>query len=236
MNKKCSVVIPTYNNQFFISNAIKSAVNQNYDKNSYEIIVVDDGSSDNTDSVMKTILDSVDADIKYFKKKNGGTASARNLGVSKASGEYIAFLDADDTYTPNKLNMSIDVLDKYYNVGIVYSDYVEKYPDHSVIRLKENFNIEKLYNQCIISTNSVVKKEALEKVGGFDESFRYVEDYDLWCRIVMSGFFALRLPEVLFIYNSHPQSKTNVTNHDKINPEWAKIRERILKNEWLIKR
>lgn len=235
MNKKCSIVIPTYNSQFFISNAIKSAVNQNYDKDLYEIIVVDDGSTDNTELVMKSVLEANLADIKYFKKKNGGTASARNYGVEKSNGEYIAFLDADDTYTPNKLGMSITLLEKHENVGIVYSDYVEKYPDRSVIRLKENFNIDRLFSECTISTNSVVRKSALEKVGGFDETFKYVEDYDLWCRIIMSGFFALRIPEVLFVYNSHPQSKTNSTNFEKINPEWAKIKERIIKNEWIIK-
>lgn len=235
MNKKCSIVIPTYNNQFFIANAIKSAVKQNYEASLYEIIVVDDGSTDDTDLVMNGILEANMADIKYFKKKNGGTASARNYGVEKSSGEYIAFLDADDTYTPNKLNMSIPVLDRHDNVGIVYSDYIEKYPEQSVIRLKENFNIDRLFSECIISTNSVVRRSALEKVGGFDETFRFVEDYDLWCRIVMSGFFALRVPEVLFIYNSHPQSKTNSTNFEQINPEWAKIKERIIKNAWLIK-
>ena len=235
MNKKCSIVIPTYNNQFFITNAIKSAVKQNYDASLYEIIVVDDGSTDNTELVMNGILEANMADIKYFKKKNGGTASARNYGVEKSSGEYIAFLDADDTYTPNKLNMSIPLLEKHDNVGIVYSDYIEKYPDRSVIRLKENFNIDRLFSECIISTNSVVRRSALERVGGFDETFRFVEDYDLWCRIVMSGFFALRVPEVLFIYNSHPQSKTNSTNFEQINPEWAKIKERIIKNAWLIK-
>jgi len=235
MNKKCSIVIPTYNSQFFLANAVKSAVNQNYDKNLYEIIVVDDGSTDNTDLVMASILDSKIADIKYFKKSNGGTASARNYGVEKSKGEYIAFLDADDVYTPNKLSMSISCLDRHENVGIVYSDYVEKYPDHSVIRLKENFNVDKLFSSCIISTNSVVRKSALSKVGGFDESFQYVEDYDLWCRIVMSGFFAIRIPEVLFFYSSHPNSKTNSTDLQKIEPEWAKIKERIIKNEWLIK-
>jgi len=235
MNKKCSIVIPTYNNQFFIANAIKSAVKQNYEASLYEIIVVDDGSTDDTDLVMNGILEANMADIKYFKKKNGGTASARNYGVEKSSGEYIAFLDADDTYTPNKLNMSIPVLDRHDNVGIVYSDYIEKYPEQSVIRLKENFNIDRLFSECIISTNSVVRRSALERVGGFDETFRFVEDYDLWCRIVMSGFFALRVPEVLFIYNSHPQSKTNSTNFEQINPEWAKIKERIIKNAWLIK-
>ena len=235
MTKKYSVVIPTYNNQFFIGSAIKSAVNQTLSKEHYDIIVVDDGSSDNTEDVVKDIISSVDFDIKYFKKPNGGTASARNFGINKSTAENIAFLDADDTYTSNKLLFSLGVLEKYPGVSIVYSDYVEKYVDKNVVRMKENFSIDKLFKSCIISTNSVVRRKAIDIVGGFDEKLRYIEDYDLWCRIVMSGAFAIRIPEILFLYTSHPASKTNSTPLDTIKPEWTIISNRIQNNEWYIK-
>lgn len=229
-----SVVITTYNEEKYIEAAIKSAENQTLDQNLYEIIVVDDGGSDNTDKIVHN-LKKQGSKLKYFKKKNGGTASARNFGVSKAEGTYISFLDGDDTYLPKKIEKSLKIIKKGPSIGLVYSDYIEKYPDRSQIRLMQNFSKEKNFHSCIVSTNSMVKKEALDLVGGFDESFKYVEDYDLWCRLSMAGFFALRVPEVLFTYNSHQNSKTNTAGLEKIRPEWARIRERIMKNEWRIK-
>lgn len=230
-----SVVITTYNEEKYIESAIKSAENQTLNKDLYEIIVVDDGGSDNTDQIIHKLKKN-GSQVKYFKKKNGGTASARNFGISKAEGNYISFLDGDDTYFPRKLERSLNAMLKGQNIAIVYSDYIEKYPDKAQIRLKQNFSREMLFQNCIVSTNSMVKKEALEIVGGFDETFKYVEDYDLWCRLAIAGFFALRVPEVLFTYNSHPNSKTNSAGLERIEPEWARIRERIMKNEWRIKK
>lgn len=236
MNKKplVSLVITTYNEERFIEKAIKSAANQTLNQLDYEILVVDDGGTDNTDKIIENLKKQYP--IRYMKKKNGGTASARNFGVQNSYGDFIAFLDGDDVYLPDKLKSSLDYFEKGENIGIVYSDYIEQYPDRSQLRLKQNFNPNALFSSCIISTNSMVRRAALDRVGGIDETFKYVEDYDLWCRIVMSGFFALRVPKPLFIYNSHPNSKTNSANINKIQPEWDKIRERISKNEWFIKR
>jgi glycosyltransferase involved in cell wall biosynthesis len=231
-----SVIITTYNEERFIRNAIASAANQSMDPSFYEIIVVDDGGTDNTEAILNDFKSEQKIPFKYLKKKNGGTASARNFGVANARAEVVSFLDGDDTYLPNKLQSSYEAIRDNDNIGIVYSDYVEKYPDKALVRLKQNFNPETLFSHCIISTNSMVRKAAIDRVGGFDETFRYVEDYDLWCRIVLSGYFALRVPEILFIYNSHPNSKTNSTNLTKIQPEWDKISERVKKHDWLIKR
>lgn len=235
-NPLVSVVITTYNEEKFISDAVMSAVKQNFEPRDYEIIVVDDGGTDNTDQILKTLEYRNDLDFKYMKKKNGGTASARNFGVKQSKGKFITFLDGDDSYLPNKISSSLDVIEKGENVGIVYSDYIEKTPEKTQARFKQNFSRDLLFHTCIISTNSMVRKTAIERVGGFDETFKYVEDYDLWCRIIMSGYFALRVPEILFTYNSHPNSKTNSVNIEQINPEWNKIRERISNNEWLIQR
>jgi len=230
-----SVVITTYNEEKFIRNAVISAANQSMDPKKYEIIVVDDGGVDNTEQILEELKNEKKIPFKYLKKKNGGTASARNFGISNARADVISFLDGDDTYLHNKLESSYKYMSKGENIGIVYSDYVEKYPDRAMARLKQNFNPDTLFSHCIVSTNSMVRKSAIERVGGFDESFKYVEDYDLWCRITLSGYFSLRVPEILFVYNAHPNSKTNSTNISKIQPEWDRIRERIRKNEWLIK-
>ena len=104
-----SVVITTYNEEKYIEAAIKSAENQTLNKDLYEIIVVDDGGTDNTDQIIHKLKKN-GSSVKYFKKKNGGTASARNFGASKAEGNYIAFLDGDDTYFPRKLESSLKTI------------------------------------------------------------------------------------------------------------------------------
>jgi len=233
-NKLISVIITTYNEDDYIEKAIKSVFKQTLPQKNYELIVVDDGGVGKTEEIINNLIKNEDLPINYFKKSNGGTASARNFGISKSKAPIVSFLDGDDFYDKNKLLFSLEYMDKGDNVGIVYSDYIEQYPDISQLRLKNNFNKLSLFKTCIISTNSMVRKYAIEKVGGFDESFKYVEDYDLWCRIVLSGYFALRVPEPLFTYNNHKSSKTNSVDVEKIKPEWDRIYQRILKNEWLI--
>lgn len=228
-----SLIITTYNEDKYIAGAIKSAYNQTIDKNKYEILVVDDGGVDNTDKIVED-LKREGLKFRYLKKKNGGTASARNFGVKNSQSEFIAFLDGDDTYMPKKLEASMEYMLMGDNIGIVYSDYIEKYPDKMKLRLKQNFTVDALFKSCIISTNSVIRRSAYDFVGGFDETFKYVEDYDFWCRIAMSGFFALRVPEPLFYYNCRQDSKTNSTKLEKIQPEWDRISDRIRKNEWSI--
>ena len=232
---KVSIIITTYNEERFIEKAINSALRQSTPKSEYEIIVVDDGSTDSTRTVVESMIEKNALDVRFFSKPNGGTASARNYGIKNAKAPIVSFLDGDDTYDSHKIELSLEYMNKGESVGIVYSDYIEQYPDKTQLRLKANFNRELLFRHCIISTNSMVRKAAIERVGGFDETFRYVEDYDLWCRIVLSGYFALRVPDPLFTYNNHKASKTNSTNMEKIKPEWDRIRERILKNDWRIK-
>lgn len=231
---KVSIVITTYNEREFIKKAIQSALNQTLPRSDYEVIVVDDGSTDDTKSIVEKLIDEEALNVRLFSKKNGGTASARNFGISKSKAPIVSFLDGDDTYNSRKIEASLNYMNMGESVGIVYSDYIEQYPDKAQLRLKANFSRELLFKHCIISTNSMVRKAAIERVGGFDESFRYVEDYDMWCRIVLSGYFALRVPEPLFTYNNHKSSKTNSTNIEKIQPEWDRIRERVFKNDWRI--
>jgi glycosyltransferase involved in cell wall biosynthesis len=176
LNPEVSVVITTYNEENFIEKAIKSVLNQTLPKNMYELIVIDDGGVDSTQDIISNLQSKTDFKIKYTKKNNGGTASARNLGVSKSSAPFISFLDGDDFYDPRKLEESLKFMRKGDSVGIVYSDYIERYPDRAQLRLKMNFDRELLFKECIVSTNSMVRRSAIERVGGFDESFRYIED------------------------------------------------------------
>ncbi len=111
-----SVVIPTYNRAAFICRAVDSALGQTYAP--LEVVVVDDGSKDDTREVLRKYGDR----IRYVAKENGGVSSARNVGVREATGEYIAFLDSDDTWVPEKLAVQMDIFRAHPDYGMVLSE------------------------------------------------------------------------------------------------------------------
>ena len=117
MAGKVSVIIPAYNAEKFIGEAIESVLNQTY-KN-IEIIVVDDGSKDNTYHIVKQNFGN---QVKLIRKKNGGVSSARNMGVKNAEGEFIAYLDADDYWLPQKLEIQLRCFEKFPECGLCYTD------------------------------------------------------------------------------------------------------------------
>lgn len=114
---KVSIVIPTYNRQQYVCHAIESALSQTLED--FEVIVVDDGSTDNTKDVIAPYIDK----IKYIYTENGGPAHARNVGLKKANGEYISFLDSDDIYYPYKTELQASFLDKFPEIGMVYTEF-----------------------------------------------------------------------------------------------------------------
>jgi glycosyltransferase involved in cell wall biosynthesis len=189
-----SVIIPTFNRGYIITDAIESVFSQTY-KN-YEIIVVDDGSSDNTREILEPHMDR----ILYFYQENGGQSSARNLGIKNSRGKYIAFLDADDLWMPEKLKTQIEVLEKNPNIGMIYSRYIQH---NTVDGLQTNLPIDKytysgyvfhkFFTHCPSWIGTIiVNKKCFSRVGYFNESQRISPDKDLWFRIA-------RKFEVLFI-------------------------------------
>lgn len=189
-----SVVIPCYNSALYIDEAIRSVLAQTYQN--VETIVVDDGSTDDTKAVLIPYLDRV----TYIHQENRGVSAARNLGVHHAKGQLIAFLDADDIWMPNKLEKQVEFLQKRPEVSLVFGDaeifdvsgiIVRSFISEkriasdladSEIVMTESFLL--LIRENFIVTSTVaVRRSCLEKVGGFDESLRSVEDRDLWLRI-----------------------------------------------------
>ena len=197
---KVSVIIPTYNCAQYITEAVESVLNQTY--KDFEIIVVDDGSTDNTKEVIKPYLNK----IKYIYQQNSGPSAARNRGIKEAKGEYIAFLDADDIWLAQKLELQIKFMEKEKEVGLIFSDMI-LFNEKGIIKnsfLKEKLFFNKLsikplsstekviydnvFNALLqenfIPTNTViVKKECFNKVGFFDKTLFSVEDRDMWLRI-----------------------------------------------------
>lgn len=200
---RVSVIIPTYNRAHYIAETIHSVFEQNF--NDYEVIVIDDGSTDNTEEVIKPYLDK----ITFIRKENGGPASARNEGIKIAEGEYIAFLDSDDLWLPEKLDYQLNYMAAYRDVGLTFTDAEVisggNNETRKIIFTGQDLSIKGLFERNFIPTLTVmVRKACIDNAGLFDESkgFIGVEDYDMWLRIAMRYRLG-HIPKILARYRRH---------------------------------
>jgi glycosyltransferase involved in cell wall biosynthesis len=196
-----SVIIPTYNRANLINKAIQSVLDQTY--TDFEIIVVDDGSTDNTENVVKGFQDER---IRYmYHKKNMGVSSARNTGIISAKGVFISFQDSDDVWLPKKLEKEIKIFESSIpKVGVVYSRLCrisnnEKtlfpLPEH---KIREGTIHNQLVKGNFVHGLTLIRKSCFEKVGTFDEQLPALEDWEIYLRI--SKYFDFRyLDETLII-------------------------------------
>lgn len=186
-NPLVSVIIPTYNRGWIIKEAVDSVLSQDF--LGFEIIVVDDGSTDNT----QDILSAYKNDIKVLKHNNQGVSAARNRGIALASGRFIAFLDSDDLWMPNKLSMQVDFLNINKEALICQTEEIWIRKNVRVNQKKRHKKLSGMIFEpslclCMVSPSAVmIKRELFEAVGLFDESLPACEDYDLWLRI-SSGY------------------------------------------------
>lgn len=182
-NPLVSVIIPTYNRGWIIKEAVDSVLSQDF--LGFEIIVVDDGSTDNT----QDILSAYKNDIKVLKHNNQGVSAARNRGIALASGRFIAFLDSDDRWMPNKLSMQVDFFNTNKDALICQTEEIWIRNNVRVNPKKRHKKLSgMIFEQslclCMVSPSAVmIKSELFETVGLFDESLPACEDYDLWLRI-----------------------------------------------------
>lgn len=182
-NPLVTVIIPTYNRGWILKEAIDSVLSQDF--KGFELIVVDDGSSDNT----QDILHGYARDIIMLRQDNRGVSAARNTGIASASGQLIAFLDSDDLWLPEKLASQVDFFKSNPNVMICQTEELwirngvrvnpkRRHKKFSGMIFKHSLPL------CIVSPSAVMlKKSLLDKTGVFDESLPACEDYDLWLRI-----------------------------------------------------
>jgi glycosyltransferase involved in cell wall biosynthesis len=182
-NLMVSVIIPTYNRGWILKEAIDSVLSQDF--TDFELIVVNDGSTDNT----QDILSSYKEDIIVLKQNNKGVSSARNRGIVSASGQFIAFLDSDDFWLPKKLSIQVDFFNANPDALICQTE--EKWLRNG-IRVNPKKRHKKLSGDifehslylCLVSPSAVmIKRSLFEKTGMFDESLPACEDYDMWLRV-----------------------------------------------------
>lgn len=216
-NPTVSVIIPTYNRAHLIDKAIKSVLKQTYQD--FEIIVVDDGSTDNTGEIVKRFPD---FRIHYICHANNmGVSEARNTGIRASRGDYIALLDSDDEFLPERLGRQVQLLEnKSSEVGVVCSwsyniDEKGNYISKRCLPKKDGYIYEDLLSTNLISVPTVLRrKECFNRVGLFDDLLNTQQDWDMWIRIAKYYRFALiKIP--LVKYRIHPNQISN-------NPE-AKV-------------
>lgn len=186
-----SVIIPVYNGEQTIQATVASVQQQTV--NDIEIIIINDGSTDKTVEIIHRIQDKR---IKIFNYENAGLSASRNRGISQASGDLVAFIDADDLWTPDKLASQLQALENHPDADIAYSwtDYIDAAGNFhkSGRRINANGNI---YQQLLLGnilengSNPLIRKRVFDQVGGFDESLTAAEDWDIYLRLAVQYQF-----------------------------------------------
>ncbi len=210
-----TAIIPTYNRASVLHSSIESVLGQTY--KGIEVIVIDDGSTDETASV----LDRFGARIHVLRQRNGGPAAARNLGIRSAKGELVGFLDSDDLWLPKKVERQVALLEKLDStVSCCVCNAEMHFADRPVTTSFRNARLNPsnkeglwlnpaqtlvdhflLFNQTVL-----VRRRLLREVGGFDEGLRYLEDYDLAMKLSLFGPFAFMLEPLVIYYEGSPNS------------------------------
>lgn len=201
-----SVVIPAYNMARYVFAAVESVLIQDYPN--VEAIVVNDGSTDDTENVLRHRYAS-DPRVRVVSQENRGLSAARNAGISCSNGEYLSFLDADDVLLPGKISAQVAYLQAHPGVDLVYSDYtranekLEPLPTPAQGLPPLPFEELYVYRNWFAPMTPLVRSDLVTKTGGFDEGLRAAEDWDYWLRCARVGKFGY-LPQVVALYRTHP--------------------------------
>lgn len=214
---KVDVIIPAYNAARYLPAAIESVMAQTFED--WRILLVDDGSMDNTADVVAPYVDKLGPKLRYIKQANSGLPAARNAAIANSSAEFLALLDADDVWLPCRLSESLKCFEGRPQVGIAYGfnsrvdvegkviDTFDQAQKHGEGRIAPYIYMRKVYLPCPTVT---FRRKCVDEVGGFDESLRATEDRDLWFRIALRYEVAF-VPKVIAHYRTSPNSMSTDT-------------------------
>lgn len=199
-----SVVIPSFNHAQYVVEAVESALAQSYEPQ--EIIVVDDGSTDDTQQCLAPYRER----IRVIYQQNQGLSAARNTGIRAALGEWVAFLDADDLWHPQKTEVQLRSLETFPQADVIGSPGAAAVPkgplpSHSTINLVEMRNL--LTATPITGSSTLVRRRCFDEVGFFDTTLTSVEDRDMWLRLA-TKFQIVQVCSPCWTYRQHPQQMT----------------------------
>jgi len=230
-----TVLMPAYNCGHYISQSIKSILNQTYKE--FEFIIIDDGSTDNTEEIICSFKDSR---IIYKKTKNKGTSAALNYGLKLSNCDWIARIDADDLNVSTRLEVQLNFLNENPDYDIVSSWSVYFKSSHKILfLLREPVNHRQIYKYLNLhnplNQSAVIYRKKIIKKEGYDESFRNNEDFELFYRIRDKVRF-YNIPQFLVYTRMRPESKSNITENNNVyemlfNPAFKNLIEAKSKGE-----
>ena len=221
-----SVIIPVYNGEKTIKQTIESVLNQTF--RDFELLIINDGSQDATLEIIQAIND---ARIQAFSYPNSGVSASRNRALTKAKGEFISFIDADDLWTPNKLELQLKALQDNPQAAVAYSwsDWIDE--SGQFLRSGGHITVNgKAYEKLLLrdfiesGSNPLIRKQALDEVGYFEQSVTPAEDWDMWLRLAARyEFVTVEVPQIL--YRISPNSAS--FNIVKMEAGSLKVIERV---------
>jgi glycosyltransferase involved in cell wall biosynthesis len=221
---RVSVILPVYNYQHEIWGAVKSVIEQSFVN--WELVVVDDGSTDNSWSLIRR-LPEYDDRIVIAKQPNRGLSAARNLGISISSGDYVALLDPDDRYRKNKLHEQVEFMEENPYIGMCYSNAMLHSGEKEFPTLCPDFDRDLLLRANIIPCQSVMLRRTVTEVTGpFNEAMPEIEDYEYWVRVA-ERFAVARVPKLVsYDIYQHPEQKSAKArnNHPGL---WAELHNEV---------
>jgi glycosyltransferase involved in cell wall biosynthesis len=197
MKGRVSVVVPLYNKQNYIEQTLRSVMNQTY-KN-LECLIVDDGSTDNSVEIARKFIEDNQLPWSLYLQSNSGQTKARNHGIRESKGEYIAFLDSDDLWAPNKLELQVKAFEKNHKSVLVLSAYAIFKEDHTVPRIVRHRKANKMNSRWLdmrgfgggLESLGLVRRDVLDKIGLFDEHLSTSSGLDLSLRLEKIGDITL---------------------------------------------
>jgi len=229
---KISIVIPVYNTEKYVAECIESCLNQTY--KDYEIIIIDDGSTDKSVDIISEYHKNNKNKITLIHKENGGTASALNTGFERMKGEWFKWVSADDVLYPTALETMMDLIEKIPDNTqyIYYTDFVEidqnskvikirREPDRTIHTSDEN-SVELMYHSYGNGSTSMIHRSLFHTVGKFREGLRQAEDLEFWMRACIKFKYQMyHLNLITLSYRRHSESLTSAT----IIPEYLELVE-----------
>lgn len=222
VNPLVSVIIPCYNYAHYLPDAVNSVISQTY--TNWEIIIINDGSTDNTEEI-SIELTKRDNRIRYYKQKNSGVIQARNYAISLSRGKYILPLDGDDKISNTYLEKAVDILENNNQIRIVYG-LVEFFDKKTGLWNLPKYSLIDILHENMIVNCALFYKDDFTKVNGFNKNMgQGFEDWDFWLSMIENGCGIYRMPEVTLYYRMHGESRSKSAG---INEK--KLRKEIMMN------
>jgi len=212
MNSKVSIIVPCYNQAQFLDEALQSVLDQTY--SNWECFIVNDGSTDDTASIVKDWL-TKDKRFCYLEQENKGVSNARNSGIARSEGEFILPLDADDKISSNYFQLALDEFVKNPDLKIVYCN-AKKFGEESGVWTLPPFSYANLAKENVIFSSALYKKDDWKRIGGYDENMdKGLEDWEFWIALIKNGGEVKKIKNFCFFYRIKGASRNKKLNKNE---------------------